>query len=81
MDIEWTRHAREMLEERSIEEEWVLRAIRNPDRTEMREDGNKSYVKAIAEFGDRYLRVVVKEDISPNRVITVFFDKRLGRKS
>ena len=38
------------------------------------------YTKAIRERGGRILRVVVNTDAQPNRVITVFFDRRLGQK-
>jgi hypothetical protein len=38
------------------------------------------YTKAIRERDGRVLRVVVNADVQPNRVVTVFFDRRLGRK-
>ena len=78
--MEWTRHAREMLLERNITEEWVFRAIQDSDYYETGDDGNKHYVKAIPEHGGRQLRVVVNPNVSPNRILTVFFDRRLGRK-
>ena len=77
---EWTRHAREMLLERNIPEEWVFRAIRDSDYDETGDDGNRHYIKAIPEHGGRSLRVVVNPNVSPNRILTVFFDRRLGRK-
>ena len=79
-DFEWTQHGKEMLEERNIREEWVLRALRQPDYNNEREDGNVHYVKAIPERGDRILRVVVNPHVFPNRILTVFFDRRLRRK-
>ena len=78
--VEWTRHAREMSLERNISEEWVFRAIRHSDYDEIGDDGNMHYVKAIPEYGGRLLRVVVNPRVSPNRILTVFFDRRLGRK-
>ena len=74
------RHAREMLVERNIAEEWVFRSIRDSDYDETGADGNLHYIKAIPEHGGRFLRVVVNPDVSPNRILTVFFDRRLGRK-
>jgi hypothetical protein len=70
-----------MMEERGIEEEWVLRAVQGPDKVQEHPDGSRSYLKAVVEVGGRYLRVVVNPAASPNRVITVYFDKRLGRKA
>ena len=78
--LEWTRHAREMLVERNIAEEWVFRAIRDSDYHERGDDANIHYIKAIPEHGGRLLRVVVNPNVPPNRILTVFFDRRLGRK-
>ncbi|MGH7376216.1 MAG: DUF4258 domain-containing protein [Candidatus Methylomirabilales bacterium] len=39
-DIEFSSHARDMLRERNIPEEWVERTIRSPDRTEVRADNH-----------------------------------------
>ncbi|MBI2460837.1 MAG: DUF4258 domain-containing protein [Candidatus Rokubacteria bacterium] len=67
-----------MLHERDIPDEWVQRTLNSPDRTETAEDGTIHYVKAIPERGGRFLRVVVNPRFTPARVITVFFDRRLG---
>jgi hypothetical protein len=69
-----------MLKEREIPEEWMWRAIREPDRTETEADGNIHYMKAIPEHGGRFLRVVVNPHIQPRRIVTLFFDRRLGRQ-
>ncbi len=42
-------------------------------------DNTTHYIKAIPEFGGRSLRVVMNLDVIPNRVITVFFDRRIRR--
>ncbi|MDO9573433.1 MAG: DUF4258 domain-containing protein [Candidatus Contubernalis sp.] len=34
MDFKLTGHARDILKERNIREEWVLQTIENPDRRE-----------------------------------------------
>ncbi|MBM4080050.1 MAG: DUF4258 domain-containing protein [Planctomycetes bacterium] len=74
-----TGHAKDALEERAIPEEWVWRTITTPDRTEIRADNNTHYIKAIPEYGGRFLRVVVNPHVTPRRVVTVFFDRRLRR--
>ncbi len=57
-----------------------MRTIQTPDRYEESEDGKGHYIKSIPEHGGRFLRVVVNPSVSPNRILTVFFDRRLGRK-
>jgi hypothetical protein len=79
-DIEFSSHAWDMLQERNIPEEWVWRTIHSPDRTSVGADNNIHYIKAIPEHGGRFLRVVVNPYVTPNRVVTVFFDRRLRRR-
>ncbi len=69
-----------MLTERNISEEWVWRAINVPDSKETPSDGNMHYIKAIEENEGRILRVVVNPNVDPNRIVTLFFDRRLRRK-
>lgn len=78
-DIEFSIHARDMLQERAIPEEWVIRTVNDPDNREIMTDNTTHYIKAIPEFGGRSLRVVVNLEVIPNRVITVFFDRRIRR--
>lgn len=80
LDFEFSAHTIEMLKERNIAEEWVRRTLNTPDKKRRGEDGNMHFVKAIHERDGRVLRVVVNADVQPNRVITVFFDRRLGQK-
>jgi hypothetical protein len=79
--FEFSSHARDMLHERNIPEEWVWRAIRSPDRTEEEPDNTLHYIKAIPEFGGRFLRVVVNPQKTPKCIATFFFDRRLRRLS
>lgn len=76
---EFSEHAYEMLKERNIKEKWVKSTIENPDKKELKSDGTVHYIKEITEYGHRYLRVVVNPDPAPQRIITLFFDRRLGR--
>jgi hypothetical protein len=73
-------HFRDMLRERGIEREWAERAVLAPDRTENHDDGTLHYLKRIPEFGDRWLRVIVNAAEMPEKLVTAFFDRRLGRK-
>jgi hypothetical protein len=64
---------------RANPEEWVKQALDAPDRTDNPVDGTAHYIKAIPEHGGRFLRVVVNPTVTPRRIATVFFDRRLGR--
>lgn len=79
-DFELSAHTKDMLKERNIAEEWLWRTLTTPDRKRRGEDGNMHYTKTIREREGRVLRVVVNTDVQPNRIVTVFFDRRLGRK-
>jgi hypothetical protein len=72
-------HFRKMLHERGIKREWVLLAVHHPDLTEERNDGTKHYIKQIVENDNRWLRVVVNEVTTPEKLVTAFFDRRLRR--
>jgi len=79
-DFELSAHTKDMLKERNIAEEWLWRTLNTPDRKRRGADGNMHYTKTIREREGRVLRVVVNADVQPNRIVTVFFDRRLGRK-
>jgi hypothetical protein len=80
-DYVYTEHALNMLEERKIKDKWVRAALEAPERKEQKEDGTVDYLKPIEEFDHRYLRVAVNPCTQPPRIITVFFDRRLGRQT
>ena len=79
--IELSSHTQDMLRERNIPEEWVWRTLDSPDTKKKHvNDDNMHYTKAIKERDGRVLHVVVNTNVWPNRVVTVFFDRRLGKK-
>lgn len=72
-------HAKDMLKERDIPEQWVLQTISNPDKKDTGTDGNMHYFKALPERDNRVLHVVVNETVEPNRIVTLFLDRRARR--
>jgi hypothetical protein len=76
-EFEFSEHACVMLKERNIQEAWVKSAMENPDKKESKDDGTVHYIRAIEQYEGRYLRVVVNPDAKPQRVVTVFFDRRM----
>ncbi len=81
-NIELLAHAKDMLKERKIPEEWVWRIINSPDRKKKRiDDGNIHYTKVIREKIGQVLHVVINQNVQPYRIVTVFFDRRLRKKN
>jgi hypothetical protein len=66
-----------MMHERLILEDWVYNTVNYPDMTEEKRDDEKHYLKEIPPNGGKFLRVIVNPSVSPPRVITAFFDRRL----
>ena len=82
MNYELTQHARDVLEEREISIEWLEKALASPELIEQATDSpelENRFVK-IAEFGNRVLRVVVNTRVVPDRVVSVYFDRRMKGK-
>ncbi len=79
-EIKLSAHAKQMLVERNISEEWVWRTINAPKRKRKGDDDNMHYTKPIKEREGRVLHVIVNQNAEPQRIITVFFDRRLARK-
>ena len=68
MDIKYTLHAEEQVNDRKIEKVWIEETIRHQHKTER--DGNKYYV--VRKLNGRTLKVIyVKEKYI--KVITIFF--------
>ncbi len=80
-EFELSAHTRDMLRERNIQEEWLWRTINSPDRKKKSfDDGNIHYTKTIKEKDGQVLHVVVNPNVQPNRIVTLFFDRRLRRR-
>jgi len=78
--VVYTKHASDMLTERNISEEWVQQTVSAPDLKNTGNDDNIHYYKSIPEHEGRVLHVVVNSHLSPEKVVTLFFDRRMGRK-
>ena len=80
--IEFTNHAKETMQDREIEEDWVEHTLdapllRVPDPAH---DGLERLYRPISDRDGRVLRVVVDTSSDPWRVITVFFDRKMRGK-
>jgi len=73
----FTVHAKTMMHERLIQEDWVHNTVNDPDIIEEKLDDEIHYLKQIPPEGGKFLRVIVNPSVSPPRVITAFFDMRV----
>ncbi len=82
MNLQYSAHARDAIIEREIDPDWVMRTVEKPARTEPdREDPELTHFLArIPENGNRVLRVVVNEKVTPPIIVSAFFDRRLKNK-
>ena len=82
MKFELTKHAKKVLAEREIPVEWLERTLAAPELVLSDPDDaavERRY-RRIPEFGGRVLRVVVNTAVEPNRVVSVFFDRKIKGK-
>jgi len=79
--MEFSKHFKKMLQERSIQQEWVDKGMNEPEKVEEHEDdGTRHFLRRIEDHGNRWLRVVINTQVQPNRAVTAFFDRRLKDK-
>ena len=82
MKFELTKHAQKALDEREIPVGWLERTLAMPEL--VLPDPDDAMVerrfRRIPEFGGRVLRVAVNTAVEPNRVVSVFFDRKMKGK-
>ena len=83
MIYDLTEHARESLRKHpTIRMEWIERVLAEPERVEPDcfDLELEHRLRSILEFEDRVLRVIVKKQTNPIRVITCYFDPKMRGK-
>ena len=82
MKFELTKHAQKVLDERGIPVEWMERTLSAPELVLSDPDDAtvERRFRRIPEFGGRVLRVAVNTTVEPNRVLSVFFDRKMKGK-
>lgn len=69
-EFEFSGHARQMMEERGIREDWFRQAVSNPDVSETGEDARVAvtyYWKRVEGMNGRVLKVTVNPGASPRQ--------------
>ncbi len=74
---QYFRHMRERGDRKWIQQDWIDRAIREPDSEYVQGDGRVRKWKRIDEAGGRVLRVILLDDGAT--VHNAFFDRRFRR--
>jgi hypothetical protein len=82
MKYELTKHAQKALDEREIPMAWLERTLAAPELALPDPDDAtvERRFRRIPEFGGRVLRVAVNTTVEPNRVVSVFFDRKMKGK-
>jgi hypothetical protein len=77
--LDISEHAAVVMRERGIDPAWVRRVVANPARAEpdKLDPAAMHALGRLPEFGDRVLRVIYNPSVSPWRVITAYFDRRM----
>ncbi len=78
MKISFTKHAKEMLLQRKIEEAKVIKCINEPDKVLDPKDNKNIFIK---DFGKNFLKVIVAIEGESYTVITLYWlaKKRLKK--
>lgn len=83
MDYELTQHARENLQIRpNIQIAWIERILSSPELVEPdRVDPDLEHrLGRIKEYGGRVLRVIIRTNTTPLRLITFYFDRAMRNR-
>ncbi len=83
MPYELTEHVRERLRKRPIiRMEWIERVIEAPERvaSDLVDSELEHRLSRIQECEGRVLRVIVRKQTNPIRVITCYFDRKMRRQ-
>ena len=79
MQLEFTRHAVQVMTERMVSPAWVERTVAAPElRLPDPNDADvERFFRRAPERDDRVLRVAVNTRVTPWRVVSVFFDRTM----
>jgi len=77
MSYQLSEHTQKMINEREIKITWLENTLYHPDKSYKETDNTFHYIKQIKENNNKFLRVIINKDVNPQKIITVFFDRRL----
>ena len=77
-DLIFSNHLNERMEQRNLKNEWILDAIRMPEKTDKIADNEIHFYKVSAVFFDQCLKVVVNP--TAKIIVTAHFDRNKTKK-
>jgi hypothetical protein len=82
LDYELIKHAKNVMRERNIPLNYLEQTISYPDYSFQDETylELEHRLKSIKEYDKRVLRVIINVSTKPMRIVTLFFDRRVGGK-
>ena len=82
MDYELSKHAEHVLDKRGIPLDWVEQVLEQPASTQQdrRNLQLEHRLGTIAEYGNRVMRVIVNTKVCPQKIIAVYFDRKMKDK-
>jgi hypothetical protein len=82
LKVELSQHARSQFIERNIREEWVARVLAEPeiDRDDPIHQDVRQALRRIADYNNRWPRVVYKRRPNSYFVLTAFFDRNAEKR-
>jgi hypothetical protein len=77
-----SQRSKDVISERHIRLAWLEQVLDSPELREADRDDRElmHHVGRIKEYGNRALRVVFKKSVSPVRIVTVYFDRKMKGK-
>ena len=74
-----TQHAKDVISERNIQSSWLEQVLETPELVEPDPDDSDltHHLGRINENGNRALRVVFNHSVSPIRIVTAYFDRKM----
>jgi hypothetical protein len=73
------RHAKDVISARQLRLAWLEQVLNSPELVEADRDDPElvHHVGQIKEHGNGALRVVFNKSVSPVRIVTVYFDRKM----
>ncbi|WP_434684762.1 DUF4258 domain-containing protein [Pseudanabaena minima] len=82
MDFELTEHAKLRISDRQISLNWIEMTLRAPQKVELdsKDPDLRHALLTITDYDNRVLRVIYNVKVTPNKVVSVYFDRKMRGK-
>ncbi|WP_271254748.1 DUF4258 domain-containing protein [Pseudanabaena sp. Chao 1811] len=82
MDFELTEHAKLRISDRQISLNWIKMTLSAPQKVELdsKDPDLRHALLTITDYDNRVLRVIYNVKVIPNKVVSVYFDRKMRGK-